>query len=48
MKKLIFVLLPLLLCGQSLFADDDTKGKLSIWLGYPETLEALEALGYVQ
>lgn len=38
----IYALLALLFCGGPAHADTATTGKLSIWLGYPETVEAFK------
>ena len=42
LKQRIIALVALLLLGQAALADAATKGKLTIWLGYPETLEAFK------
>ena len=43
MRRLVLAALCLLLSMQFGAADEKTKGKLSIWLGYPETIEAFKA-----
>ena len=43
MRRLVLAALCLLLFVQISAADEKTKGKLSIWLGYPETIEAFKA-----
>jgi multiple sugar transport system substrate-binding protein len=42
MRRLVLAALCVLLSMQISAADEKTKGKLSIWLGYPETLEAFK------
>ncbi|MGI9333235.1 MAG: extracellular solute-binding protein [Gammaproteobacteria bacterium] len=42
LKRTITMLVALLACNQAALADADTEGKLTIWLGYPETLEAFQ------
>lgn len=42
LRRAILVLACLLLSVQLGAADEKTKGKLSIWLGYPETLDAFK------
>jgi multiple sugar transport system substrate-binding protein len=46
-RRLIALAAALLLSTQLAAADEQTKGKLSIWLGYPETLDAFK-LGQVE
>ena len=46
-RRLATIAASLLLSTQLASADANTKGKLSIWLGYPETLEAFK-LGEVE
>lgn len=46
-KRFFAVMACLLLFTQIASADEKTKGKLSIWLGYPETLEAFK-LGQIE
>ncbi|MBI4014033.1 MAG: extracellular solute-binding protein [Candidatus Rokubacteria bacterium] len=41
-KRFVYALLALLFCGGPAQADTATTGKLSIWLGYPETVEAFK------
>jgi multiple sugar transport system substrate-binding protein len=41
-KRLIYGLLALLVSAGTAVADTATRGKLSIWLGYPETLDAFK------
>lgn len=41
-KRFIYALLALLFCGAPAHADTATTGKLSIWLGYPETVDAFK------
>ena len=41
-RRLMFVAACVLLSVQLASADEKTKGKLSIWLGYPETLDAFK------
>jgi len=47
LRRLVVAAACLLLSVQLGTADEKTKGKLSIWLGYPETLEAFK-LGQVE
>jgi multiple sugar transport system substrate-binding protein len=42
LKKMMGVAAALLLSTQLAVSDEATKGKLSIWLGYPETLDAFK------
>ena len=42
MKRLIAIAACLLLSSHIATADEKTKGKISIWLGYPETLDAFK------
>jgi multiple sugar transport system substrate-binding protein len=42
MRRFVLAALCLLLSLQFAAADEKTKGKLSIWLGYPETLDAFK------
>ena len=42
MKKIILALMILLFFSGNLLADTQTKGKLAIWLGYGETLDAFK------
>ena len=42
LRRLILVAACLLMSMQLGAADEKTKGKLSIWLGYPETLDAFK------
>ena len=46
-KRLITIAACVLLSAQLATADEKTKGKLSIWLGYPETVDAFK-LGQVE
>ena len=46
-KRFFAVMACLLLFTQIASADEKTKGKLSIWLGYPETLDAFK-LGHAE
>jgi multiple sugar transport system substrate-binding protein len=46
-RRLIALVATLLLSTQLAAADEQTKGKLSIWLGYPETLDAFK-LGQIE
>ena len=42
LRRLILAAACLLLSVQLGTADEKTKGKISIWLGYPETLDAFK------
>ena len=42
LRRLVMAAACLLLSVQLGTADEKTKGKLSIWLGYPETLDAFK------
>jgi multiple sugar transport system substrate-binding protein len=41
-KRLMTITACVLLSAQLATADEKTKGKLSIWLGYPETVDAFK------